>query len=98
MSDSTGSGRDPVEQLAEAFQARLRRGERPGLEEYVARCPERADDIRELFPALVEMEQLKPAVQAAAGTAESRRADEDRPAARTLPLIPSGWATTRSCG
>ena len=63
MSDSTGSGRDPVEQLAESFQARLRRGERPSLEEYVARCPDRADDIRELFPALVEMEQLKPGVQ-----------------------------------
>ncbi len=67
MSDSTGSGRDVVEQLAESFQARLRRGERPSLEEYVARCPERADDIRELFPALVEMEQLKPMVEAVAG-------------------------------
>src|SRR5271166_6874465 len=67
MSDSSGSGRDPVEQLAESFQARLRRGERPNLEEYVARCPERADDIRELFPALVEMEQLKPLVEAVAG-------------------------------
>ncbi len=63
MSDtSTGSGRDPVEQLLESFLARLRRGERPSLEEYAARCPERADEIRELFPALVEMEQLKPAV------------------------------------
>ncbi len=86
-SDSTGSGRDPVEQLAEEFQARLRRGERPGLEEYVARCPERADDIRELFPPLVEMEQLKPVVQAPASTPEPR-ADEDRPAARTLPSHP----------
>ncbi len=70
MSDSTGSGRDPVEQLAESFQARLRRGERPSLEEYIARCPERADDIRELFPALVEMEQLKPGVQVATGAPE----------------------------
>ncbi|MGC8638523.1 MAG: protein kinase domain-containing protein [Isosphaeraceae bacterium] len=66
-SDSTGSGRDPVEQLAESFQARLRRGERPSLEEYVERCPERADDIRELFPALVEMEQFKPLSQAVGG-------------------------------
>ena len=70
MSDSTGSGRDPVEQLAESFQARLRRGERPSLEEYVARCPERADDIRELFPALVEMEQLKPLAEAIGGIVE----------------------------
>ena len=29
-------GRDPVEQLAEEFMARLRRGERPALSEYVA--------------------------------------------------------------
>ena len=62
MTTDPGSERDPVEQLAESFQARLRRGERPSLEEYVVRCPERADDIRELFPALVEMEQLKPLV------------------------------------
>src|SRR5262245_62167859 len=62
-----GSGRDPVEQLLESFLARWRRGERPSPEEYAARCPERADEIRELFPALVEMEQLKPAVEAATG-------------------------------
>src|SRR5262245_5876373 len=71
MSDTTsGSGRDPVEQLFESFLARLRRGERPSLEEYAARCPERADEIRELFPALVEMEQLKPGVEAATGALE----------------------------
>jgi hypothetical protein len=67
MTTDPGSERDPVEQLAESFQARLRRGERPSLEEYVARCPERADDIRELFPALVEIEHLKPLVEAVAG-------------------------------
>jgi eukaryotic-like serine/threonine-protein kinase len=82
MSDSTGSGRDPVEQLAESFQARLRRGERPSLEEYVALCPERADDIRELFPALVEMEQLKPGVRVMTSTPEQPAAGivpESRP-------------------
>ena len=67
MTTDPGSERDPVEQLAESFQARLRRGERPSLEEYVVRCPERADDIRELFPALVEMEQLKPLAEEIAG-------------------------------
>jgi hypothetical protein len=87
MSDNTSSGRDPVEQLAESFQARLRRGERPSLEEYVARCPDRANDIRELFPALVEMEQLKPGLPAAAGARE-QPVDEKRPAARTLPTHP----------
>ncbi len=87
MTNDPGSTRDPVEQLAESFQARLRRGERPSLEEYVARCPERADDIRELFPALVEMEQLKPGVQAITSTPEQPAA-EIAPNARPLPAHP----------
>src|SRR5256885_65960 len=52
------SGRDPVEKLAEEFAERYRRGERPSLTEYTARHPELADEICDLFPALVEMEQL----------------------------------------
>jgi eukaryotic-like serine/threonine-protein kinase len=87
MSDSTGSGRDPVEQLAESFQARLRRGERPSLEEYVARCPERADDTRDLFPALVELEQLKPGIQAITCTPEHPAAAIDQ-ASSSIPSDP----------
>jgi hypothetical protein len=34
MMNDPGSTRDPVEQLAESFQTRLRRGEWPSLEEY----------------------------------------------------------------
>ena len=52
--------RDPFEQLAEEFADRLRRGEHPSLTEYIARCPERAEDIRELFPALAMVERFKP--------------------------------------
>src|SRR5262249_52509344 len=48
-----------VDQLAEEFVLRYRRGERPSLQEYLDKYPELADDIRELFPALVEMEQVK---------------------------------------
>ena len=48
-----------LNQLAEEFAARYRRGERPSLQEYSDRHPELADDIRECFPALVEMEQVK---------------------------------------
>jgi eukaryotic-like serine/threonine-protein kinase len=81
MTNDPGSTRDPVERLAESFQARLRRGERPSLEEYVARCPERADDIRDLFPALVELEQLKPDIQVMTSTPEQPAA-EIGPAAR----------------
>ncbi|MFO0807851.1 MAG: protein kinase [Gemmataceae bacterium] len=58
---SSSSDRDPLDRLAEEFVARFRAGERPSLTEYAARLPERADEVRDLFPALVEMEQLKPA-------------------------------------
>jgi DNA-directed RNA polymerase specialized sigma24 family protein len=56
----TSADRDPLDRLAEEFVARYRRGERPALTEYVERLPDRAEEIRELFPTLVEMEQLKP--------------------------------------
>ncbi|TMK50395.1 MAG: hypothetical protein E6G66_07590, partial [Actinobacteria bacterium] len=45
--------------LADEFAARYRAGERPALQEYIDRYPELADDIRELFPAMVEIEQVK---------------------------------------
>jgi serine/threonine protein kinase/WD40 repeat protein/tetratricopeptide (TPR) repeat protein len=58
------SARDPVEELAETFLERYRRGERPSLSEFMARAPEHADEIRDLFPALVLMEQGVPPVGA----------------------------------
>jgi WD40 repeat protein/serine/threonine protein kinase len=45
--------------LADEFAARYRAGERPPLQEYIDRYPKLADDIRELFPAMVEIEQVK---------------------------------------
>ncbi len=88
MSESSpGSGRDPVEQLLESFLARLRRGERPSLEEYAARCPERASEMRELFPPLVEMEQLKPADEVAMGPV-SAAAPRPEPTAVSAPAHP----------
>ena len=52
--------RKALEVLAEEFVARYRRGERPALSEYLAAHPELADEIRELFPTLVMMEELAP--------------------------------------
>ena len=71
MSTNTSSadyGR--FEELAEEFAARYRRGERPGLQEYIDRCPDLADEIRELFPALVEVERVKEDRPARPGAAE----------------------------
>jgi hypothetical protein len=56
---SSSNERNPVERLAEEFASRLRRGERPALSEYTAQYPQYAEQIEELFPALVLMEQLR---------------------------------------
>jgi len=55
--------RNPVEQIAEEFAGRVRRGEHPSLTEYIERYPDLADDIRELFPMLAMVEQFKPATR-----------------------------------
>src|SRR5215469_14760373 len=52
--------------LADEFAARYRAGQRPPLQEYIDRYPELADDIRELFPAMVEIEQVREDHQEAA--------------------------------
>jgi WD40 repeat protein/serine/threonine protein kinase len=57
MSESI-SKYEPVEQLAEEFVGRYRRGERPSVSEYTEKHPELADLIREYFPAMVMMEEF----------------------------------------
>src|SRR4051794_4465946 len=61
--ESASPRRETVEQLAEEFVERFRRGERPPLSEYTQRHPEHAGQIRDLFPALVMMEQIAPGSQ-----------------------------------
>src|SRR5262249_3586918 len=55
-----------VDDLAEEFARRWREGERPSIDDYANRFPQWAEDIRELFPAVVMMEQLKPQPQPSA--------------------------------
>src|SRR5262245_55018517 len=57
---NSSADRNPVDRLAEEFAERYRRGDQPALAEYTDRYPELADAIREVFPALVLIEQLKP--------------------------------------
>jgi serine/threonine protein kinase/WD40 repeat protein len=57
-SSPPSSGRDPLGPILESFLARFRKGERPSLTEYIARYPALADEIRELLPAVAEIEQL----------------------------------------
>jgi serine/threonine protein kinase len=74
MSDP-GSGRDPVEELAEEFAARYRRGEHPSLSEYTDKYPQLAEQILEVFPALVVMEQFGSVAGPPTGPFEPRVGD-----------------------
>src|SRR5262249_27089105 len=62
------------------------------LEEYVLRYPGRAEEIRELFPALVLMEQLKP------GGDDPGGAPDDRMEAGTPPIRLGGFHIIREIG
>jgi len=59
-SDVSPSRIDPVDELAEEYLRRRRRGEHPTPAEYATRYPEHAARILELFPALELIERLKP--------------------------------------
>ncbi len=59
MTDASSSDRNPVEVLADEFLKRQRGGERPTLEEYCQRHPELAEEIRDVFPMLIQMEGLR---------------------------------------
>ncbi len=61
--DTTSSGRDPIEALADEFLARRRRGERPTVEEYAARYPALAEAIRGVFPAMALVDELGPSTE-----------------------------------
>ena len=56
----SGDDRDVLlNQLADEFAVRRRAGERPRLDEYCERYPDLADDIRSLFPAMLELERAR---------------------------------------
>jgi eukaryotic-like serine/threonine-protein kinase len=71
MSDST-SGPDLFNMLADEFADRYRRGERPPLSEYTEKHPALAEQIRELFPALVAIEQFGTGAEQATGPFAAR--------------------------
>jgi serine/threonine protein kinase len=71
MTESS-TDRNPLEKLAEEFVDRYRRGERPALTEYTNRYPALAAEIRDLFPTLLMMEDVRPDHQdPSAGGAET---------------------------
>jgi WD40 repeat protein/serine/threonine protein kinase len=74
---------DPLVRLAEEFAERYRKGERPSLTEYVSRYPELAAEIRDLFPALVMIEEFG----SVAGPAPGPRAHTVTPEGTTPPQL-----------
>jgi eukaryotic-like serine/threonine-protein kinase len=73
-----GSDRDVFEELASEFAERLRHGESPKVEEYERRCPERAEEIRALFPTIALMERAKLKRGRAAGGVPPELVDHPR--------------------
>lgn len=57
MGDKTSTDRDVIDQVADSFVSRFRAGERPSVDEYVARYPDLADELRAVLPTLVLLEQ-----------------------------------------
>jgi serine/threonine protein kinase len=67
VSDSIGQ-HDRVEALVEEFLDRQQRGEHPTIEEYEARHPELAEELRELLEAVAVVRDLKPSSRDATGS------------------------------
>ncbi|MDY0168409.1 MAG: protein kinase [Thermoguttaceae bacterium] len=63
----TDDTRDHIEILAEEFVERYRRGERPSVAEYASAYPAWADRIRELFPTILALENVKPGASGSGG-------------------------------
>ena len=70
---------DLLDRARRGVRRALPRGERPSLQEYIDRHPELADEIRELFPALVEMEQVKADATARRGAPTAAAGGPRRP-------------------
>lgn len=87
---------DPVGQFADDFVARLRRGERPSIDEYADRHPEYSAKIRAVFSALQIVENLKPAANVGAGFPEF---PADRPdSLRKTPTVVGDYTIIREIG
>jgi len=84
LGNTSSADIDPLGRLADEYAERIRRGEHPLVSEYAGRYPDLAEAIRDLFPALAAMEQLK----------TGRTALPRHPGRPARKRRSSGWATT----
>ena len=76
---SSSDERGPINLLADEFLARCKRGERPTIQEYCDRHPELAGEIRDVFEAVLMVEDLKPGPDDVSGSVgESVKVDGKR--------------------
>ena len=76
---SSSDARSPVELLADEFLTRCKRGEKPTIKEYCNQHPELAEEIRDVFEALLMVEDLKPGSSDVSGSlGESVKVDGKR--------------------
>src|SRR5437660_83341 len=78
----TESKESVLDELAEDFARRWRAGERPSVEGYALQFPGWANEIRDLLPAVVMMEQIKPRPDDGAPAAGTSMPGPDRPPER----------------
>jgi serine/threonine protein kinase/WD40 repeat protein len=96
---STASGDDdPLGPVVESFLARFRRGERPALSELLARHPEMETRIRELIPALVELEQFGASSGAIVLPRAAAASSNSFPSSATMPERLGDYLITRWMG
>jgi len=77
----TATDSELIAELAEEFADRFRRGERPSVSEYAARCSGAEDELREVLSALIQVERLAPGSDSFEGTAAVPPAQLPMPAA-----------------
>src|SRR5690242_16214002 len=56
MNSAPKTDHEEIDRLAELFVARYRAGERPSVDEFAARFPDLATELRELLPTLALLE------------------------------------------
>lgn len=67
LSEDSSAARDPLEALAAEFAERLRVGDRVSVEHYASQHPHLAEQIRDLFPTIVVMEEMNAKRRAESG-------------------------------
>ncbi|MCA8991295.1 MAG: serine/threonine protein kinase [Planctomycetaceae bacterium] len=59
IDENAETTRDPMEMVASTFMEELRTGKRPSVDDFASRFPQQAEEIRDLLPMLIALEDVK---------------------------------------